>query len=167
MRPASLLLLLVLAKIAALAGHRVVFNQWSPVAYFWHDAAMAALAGALELLLARRPRFAWAAYGTLALYIAINIPVMRILSTPMTRTMWRAARGPLADSMRLYVTWGNALLFLAALAVAAFAPLLLRRVRVWPLVAACVAVAALGPAAERRVETFGLGRNAWTALLTP
>ena len=165
MRPASLLLVMVLAKGIALAGHRLTLNGWSAEAYFWQDAAIIILAAAIDLALARRPRMAWAAYGIAAVYVAINIPVMRVLSTPMTWPMWRAARGPLADSIRYYLTWGNALLFLAVLAVAVIAPVAFRRVRVPPLIAATAVIAALGPLAEHRVETFGLERNAWSALL--
>ncbi len=166
MRPASLLAVIVLAKAIALAGHHGTLTWWSPLAYLWHDAAVVLLAAILDLALARRPRIAWTVYGVLSFYIAWNIPVMRILSTPLTWSMWRAARGPLADSMRYYVTWPNALLFLSILAAAALAPLALRRVPTRPLIPALALIVALGPAAQRRVDTFGRERNAWTALLT-
>src|SRR5438045_2261331 len=55
---------------------------------------------------------AWTAYGVTVLYVAINIPVLRALSTPLTWTMWRAARGPLADSARHHVNRGTAPLYL-------------------------------------------------------
>src|SRR5690348_12140623 len=69
MRAASLLLVLVLAKAIALAGHRLDYNWWSPVAYFWHDALIFAAAAVLDLALSRRPRVAWTAYAVLALYV--------------------------------------------------------------------------------------------------
>jgi arylsulfatase A-like enzyme len=169
MRIMSLLFVMLLARGIALAGHHVALTWWSPVAYLWHDAAVVLVAALLDRVLARRPRMAWTAYGVLSLYIAINIPVMRVLSTPLTWAMWRAARGPLADSMRYYVTWQNALLFLSILAASALAPVAFRRARVRPLVpllAALAALVALGPVAERHVDTFGLERNAWTALIT-
>jgi len=166
MRPASLLLVMILAKGIALAGHHVALDWWSPVAYFWHDALLFLLAAALEAALTHRPRMAWAAYGVIAFYLAINVPVTRVLSTPLTWAMWRAARGPLADSMQYYVTWANALLFLTILAAAVLAPAAFRRVRLRPLLLACSAVAALGPLAEHRVQTSGLERNAWSALIT-
>jgi arylsulfatase A-like enzyme len=165
MRPASLLLVMVLAKGIALAGHRLALTWWSPIAYFWHDAAIVVLAAALDLALAHTPRIAWTAYGVTALYVAANIPVIRVLSTPLTWAMWRAAGGPLADSVRYYVNWQNALLFLTVLAAAAFAPLAFRRVRARPLVVASAMIVALGPFAQRRVETLGLERNALSALI--
>ena len=164
MRPVSLLFVMILAKGIALADHQVTLNWWSPVAYFWHDAAVILVAAVLDRALTHRPRMAWTAYGVIALYVAINIPVMRVLSTPLTWAMWRAARGPLADSVRYYLTWGNALFFLLVFAAAVLTPIALRRVQARPFVVTCAAIAALGPLAEHRVETFGLGRNAWTAL---
>jgi arylsulfatase A-like enzyme len=165
MRPASLLCVMVLAKVLALAGHRLALNWWSPVAYFWHDAVVIAVASALDLALAHRPRVAWTAYAAAALYVAMNVPVMRAVSTPLTWSMWRAARGPLADSIRFYLTWENALLFLCVLAVAALAPVVFRDVQPRFLLLAATAVAALGPVAQDRVTTFGLERNAYTALI--
>ncbi len=165
MRPMGLLFVLVLAKGFALAGHSLTLNWWSPVAYFWHDAVVIVLAAALDFALARRPRMAWTAYGVTAVYIAINIPVMRVLSTPLTWAMWRAARGPLVDSIRYYLTWENALLFLSILAAAILAPVAFRRVRPRPLILVSAAIVVIGPIAEHRVETYGLGRNAWTALV--
>ena len=46
-------------------------------------------------------------YWSAAIYAAINIPVAAVLSTPLTWPMLRAARGPLADSLLLYLTWPN------------------------------------------------------------
>jgi len=166
MRTASLLLVMLLAKAIALAGHHVALNWWAPVAYFWHDAVVIVLAAALDVLLARRPRLAWTAYAVAVLYVAINIPVMRVLSTPLTWAMWRAAGGALSDSIFYYLTGWNALLFLVVLITAGIAPVMFRRVQARPFITACVVVAVLGPFAEHRVETFGLGRNAWTALVT-
>lgn len=165
-KAASLLLVFVLAKAAALAGHHVPFSWWSPIAYLWQDAVVVLVFAAVELCLGPRQRAAWVAYASLALYAVINIPVERVLSTPLTWPMWRAARGPLADSMWYYATWQNALLVVSVLAVAVVAPLVFRRTTQWPLVAALVLCVALGPAASARMDTFGLERNAWAALIT-
>ena len=53
----------------------------------------------------------------------------------------------------------------SVLAVAALAPRLFDRVPRWPLVAALALLVALGPSAAARVDTIGLERNAWTALM--
>ena len=166
MRIASLLVVFVLVKAAMLAGHDLPFTWWSPVAYLWQDAAVVLVFAAVEFCLWKRQLAAWAAYGGLALYAVINIPVARALSTPLTWPMWRAAGGPLADSMWHYVTWQNVLLVASVLAAAALAPLVLRRMPRAPLVAALGLCVALGPAAVTHVDTLGLERNPWAALVT-
>jgi arylsulfatase A-like enzyme len=168
MRAASLLIVFVLAKAAVLAGHHVPLSWWSPIAYFWQDAALVLAFAAVERGLGARPRAAWAIYAALALYAAVNIPVARVLSTPLTWFMWRAARGPLSDSIVYYATWQNALLLTSSLAVAVLAPLFFRRFRPPPragLAAMLALVVALGPSAAARVDTHGLERNAWTTLI--
>ena len=165
MKAASLLLVFALAKVTVLAGHNVPFSWWSPIAWFWQDAVVVLAFAAIEFCLGRRQRIAWAIYAALALYAIVNIPVGRALSTPLTWPMWRAARGALSDSMWHYATWQNVLLLGSILAVAALAPRLFRRMPQRPLVAALALCAALGPAASARVDTLGLERNAWTALI--
>ena len=165
-KAASLLLVFVLAKAAALAGHHVPFAWWSPIAYLWQDAVVVLVFAAIELCLGRRQRAVWLVYAGLALYATINIPVERALATPLTWPMLRAAGGPLSDSMWYYVTWQNAVLFTSVLAVAVVAPLAFRRTTQRPLLAALVLCVALGPASAARVDTFGLERNAWTALIS-
>src|SRR5712692_6789944 len=165
MRAASLLVVFVLAKMSALAGHHVPVSWWSPIAYLWQDAVVVLVYLGVEWCVRRREGIAWAAYAALVVYVAINIPVSRVLSTPLTWPMWRAARGPLADSIWYYATWQNALLCAAVLAAAILSPLVLRRAPRRLLLAALVLCAALGPFAVARVDTLGLERNAWTALV--
>ena len=172
MRTASLLIVFVLAKAAVLAGHHVPLSWWSPIAYFWQDALVLLAFAAVERWLAPRQRLAWLMYAALAFYAAVNIPVARVLSTPLTWFMWRAARGPLADSIAYYATWPNVLLVASVLAVAVLAPILLRGLQPAPrtplsaaLVVFVFVTVALGPTAAARVDTLGLERNAWTALV--
>jgi len=158
----SLAVVLVIAKVIALAGHDVPLSWWSPLAFFWHDAAVVLLFAAAAKAPARIA--VTFLYGVLACYAALNVPVTRVLSTPLTWTMWRAARGPLSDSILLYATWDNVLLvsLVAALAIVLpFARLRSNR----PLVCVVVAMVALGPLAASRVDTRGFERNAWTALI--
>jgi len=149
-----------------LAGHHVPLSWWAPVAYLWQDGLVVLVFIALECTLVRRQGIVWVAYIGLALYAAINIPVVRALSTPITWSMWRAAGGPLADSMWHYVTWQNAALFVSVLTVGTMAPFAFRQAPVRPLVAAMLLCTALGPAAATRVDTVGLERNPWTALIS-
>jgi sulfatase-like protein len=164
MRAASLFVVLLVAKAAALAGHHLALSWWAPIAYLWQDALVALLYAAVDACLGRRGRAAWSLYAALAFYSVLNIPVVRAVSTPLTAAMWRAARGPLADSIWIYATWENALLCVAATACACIAPMAFRRLSrstIVPPLAACVL---LGPVAAARVDMLGLERNAWTAL---
>jgi lipoteichoic acid synthase len=163
-RAGSLLVVFVVAKAAALTGHHVPVSWWSPIAYFWQDVLVVLVFAAVDRWRDRWERAAWAAYAVLALYAVVNIPVQRALSTPLTVAMWRAARGPLADSIWLYATWQNMLLLAAAAACVCLAPLCVRRVSRLRVVAPLGACVLLGPTAVAHVDTLGLERNAWAAL---
>jgi sulfatase-like protein len=161
----SLAVVLLVARVMVVAGHHVTLSWWSPVAFMWQDAIVVLAFAVIEVQLRERPRLAWAAYAAITGYVAINIPVARVLSTPLTWPMWLAARGALSDSIRVYVTWRYLLLMMSPLVVAVLAPRIFRRAAPPALIAALGVCAALGPAAVGQVETFGLERNAWTALI--
>jgi arylsulfatase A-like enzyme len=164
MKAASLFVVLVLAKAAAMPGHALPFSLWSPIAYLWQDAAVALAFATLETVLSSRPRVVWMVYGALTMYVAINVPVVRVLSTPLTWAMWRAARGPLVDSMWYYATPANVFAATAIAVAAIWMPRFTHRAPRRPLIAILALCAALGPVAASRVDTLGLERNAWTAL---
>jgi sulfatase-like protein len=152
------------------AGGDVPLSFWSPIAYLWQDVLVALLFFAICYGLDRRlqrPPIAWAVYAVAVAYIAINVPVTLVLSTPLTWTILRAARGPLADSIIHSATVRNlAALALPAAVGVAFPLLLARRpvhARRWVLIAA-IAIVAAGPFAVSRVDTRGWHRNALGAL---
>jgi hypothetical protein len=162
----------VLAKLAVVWGHAVPLTGWSLVAYVWQDALVALAFGAFDIAMQRLPannRIVWMVYGALAIYTAINIPVGRALSTPLTRPMLRAARGPLADSMLFYLTRTNILLVASVLAASAGLPWLMRRAPLQLAKMAVVCAAGVcvvcGPIASRRADTGGMDRNVVTALI--
>lgn len=166
MKAAGLFLVLALAKAAALWGHTVPLSWWSPIAYLWQDAAIALAFAAAEPILSTRPRLLWTIYGVLTLYAAMTVPVAQVLSTPLTWAMWRAARGPLADSIWYYATPASVAAVLLVAGAAAIAPRLLHRIPSRVVLASLMACVALGPAAASRIDTIGLERNAWTALVS-
>ena len=149
-----------------LFGRHVPLSIWSPFAYLWQDVLVALLFFIADARL-KRPRVAWVMYAALVAYVALNVPVTRVLSTPLTWTMLRAARGPLADAVLHYVTFGNVVALAIPVALGVILPVLLARQRVAPrpsvLVAALVVVV-IGPFASSRVDTRGLHRNALGAL---
>jgi hypothetical protein len=159
MRAAALLIAFVVAKVAVVPFHLWGAAPWAPIALLWQDALVALMFWVVDRGSART-RFSRAlsfSYWLLIAYVAINVPVGRALSTPLTMPMLRAAGGPLADSFRMYLTFTNVLLMAAVLAtgflpgafqrITAFRP---TRRRAAFAVAAFVLLAALGPIASAR-----------------
>jgi phosphoglycerol transferase MdoB-like AlkP superfamily enzyme len=166
MKAASLFGVLVSAHLLMLAGHSIPWSPWTPIAYLWQDALVALIFGTADYLI-KRPKVMWAIYGMVVVYTAVNVPVARILSSPLSWNMMRAARGPLQDSITHYLTPLNIGSIAAVLLVGVFLPLLLHRIhfkpRPWMPIAA-VLLAAMGPLATTRIETSGFHRNAYGAL---
>lgn len=158
---------LVTAKALTLPGRGVPLSPWSPLAYLWQDVLVVVVFLAIDRRV-RRPAPAWIAYAAIVAYAAFNVPVTRVLSTPMTWTLLRAARGPLADSVFHYVTAANLLALAVPAALAIALPLLLRRralaMRPWAVIAV-VTIVISGPFAASRIDTHGMHRNALGALV--
>jgi arylsulfatase A-like enzyme len=167
----ALFIVLVLAKVAAMAGHGIPLSPWSIVAYAWQDALVALVFGLVHRLTLRR-RHAGAGvtalYWALIVYAAINIPIGRVLATPLTWPMLRATRGALADSLLLHVTWTNTILMACTVAAAVALPRLFRRLPAsLPRRAALCAVplVAFAPFAGSRVDAQGRDLNVLVALV--
>ena len=160
--------MLVGAKAITLIGRPIPLSAWSPLAYFWQDVCLALAFLAVDRAL-KRPLPAWIAYTFLTAYAALNVPIVLELSTPLTWTMIRAARGPLADGVRHAASPVNLLALSAPLVLAAVLPLVIRRrpprLRAWAI-ALGVGIVAIGPLAVTRVQTLGLHRNAIGALVS-
>src|SRR5262245_12859093 len=176
-RTAGVACALAVARAASLSGHALVWTWWSPVAYLWQDAAVVLAFMAIDRALRRWHAVAWEAYAVAIVYIAIGVPVVRVMSTPMTWTMWRAAGGALSDSVSLYVTMPNLSWVAVALGASTlarvvaqgFSPAIATIFRPAGLKSCATAVlwcvAALGPSSVIHVDTRGLDRNAWSALV--
>ena len=93
------------SRRSSAAGHPLVLSWWSPIAYLWHDAAIVADLRGRRASAATAPAIGVDALRDDAGYAVLNVPVERALSSPLTWTMWRAAGGALADSIRYYATW--------------------------------------------------------------
>jgi len=165
LRAASLFGVFVVAKCATLAGRELELSGWAVVAYFWQDALVALLCALLDRAV-RRPWFGWGLYTACVAYAALNVPVARVLSSPLTRPMLRAAGGALSDSVRHHATAGNLAGLMLVLVAGVILPRLLPRPG-WKLALPLLVLIPLGPAATARVETIGRHRNALAALLTP
>jgi hypothetical protein len=158
---------LVLAKVLVLAGRPLPLSAWTIPAFFWHDAAIAGAVALTDRVL-RRPRWMWAIYTLVVIWAAINVPIARTLSSPLTVPMLRAAGLPLLDSVTSYVTAGNVSRIAVVLLAGIVMPLLFRRLPRRPrysLAFAACALLLVGPFAVSRLDTLGLHRNAVTAIV--
>ncbi|HEV3259527.1 MAG TPA: sulfatase [Gemmataceae bacterium] len=169
MRTASLLGVLLLAKLLMLAGRGVPLSFWTPFAYIWQDLLVVLLFALLDTLTRWRWSWVgWTVYGALVLYAAVNVPVARVLSTPLTWPMIRAAGAPLGDSIAHYATALYVGLLLLVVAAGVGFPWLFRHVQPQPIaIGAVVAlpVIVVGVVGEAQVETLGLHRNAVVAVV--
>jgi glucan phosphoethanolaminetransferase (alkaline phosphatase superfamily) len=162
----SLLVVLVLAKALMLAGYGIPPSVWAPFAYFWQDVLVALVFGVVAALIRRRALI-WAGYALVVIYVAINVPVTRALSSPLTWTMIRAARGALSDSIVHEVTAMNVASLLLVVAAGVAAPWLLAKLAVRTngvAIGLSVAFVALGVVAMPRIDAAGRHRNAFGAL---
>jgi glucan phosphoethanolaminetransferase (alkaline phosphatase superfamily) len=167
MKSLSLLIVLLIARGLVLAGKDVPLSVWSPLAFLWQDLLIVLIFAFIEAI-ARRAWISWLIYGLIVLYTALNVPLERLLASPLTWTMMRAARGTLADSIAHYFTWWNFTLIAAIAAAGFFVPKALqhRRVSSRQMALPLLVIVAIGPWAARLVETNGLHRNAVVTLMT-
>jgi lipoteichoic acid synthase len=167
-------LVLVALRIAdgAAAG---LATPWAPATLLYQEiwAALGLLAldrAALALgTWLKRPvlsdRLMWGLYAALAVYAAINVPIARQFSTPLTFAFIEAAGGALRDSITAYANAGNLVGPLLVLALAAACPRWISAPRSpWWLVPVA-AVLVLGPLGASRSEMLGLHRNAAVTLV--
>jgi arylsulfatase A-like enzyme len=172
MRAVSLLGVFLTARGLLLAAGVVPLSPWTPLALLWQDILFVMVFAVCDHALRHRARIGWTLYALIVLYVAVNVPVACELATPLTMPLLRATRGPLADSILHHVTALNMLRLGLVLGVAVGLPLLLRRYRAHPaprrqmlaILLLLVTVLA-GPMASRRVDTLGLHRNFFVALL--
>jgi phosphoglycerol transferase MdoB-like AlkP superfamily enzyme len=165
----SLVCVLLLAhKLAMIQAWREVEQSvWLYPAFVWHDVAVGVVFWMIDAAFGR-PRWMWGPYLILAAYAALNVPVVWVLSSPLTVPMWRAAGGALSDSIAYYLTPLNMSVMVLVLAVALIVPWLFGRLHDLSRRAATVVMlvlAALGPFVMSRADTRGLHRNAITALI--
>ena len=160
MKAVSLFGVFVMARLLVLAGRTVPHSAWALPAYLWQDALAALCFAALELAARRQPWLAWCAYVCVVSYVAVNVPIACLLSTPLTWPMLRAARGTLSDSIAHHVTVPNLARMLVVVGTAVALPWLLRRhgprlgTRAsLALVAAALVLVLIGPFAAARVAT--------------
>ena len=129
MKAASLLCVFIVAKLVILTGYDLQWSLRTALSLFWQDAAFVLGFAILEKL--PWSRFVIAGlYWLVALYVALNVPVIRMFSTPLTLPMLRATRGTLSDSIGHHVDIANLVGIVFVLTAAVIAPMWLRRAAV-------------------------------------
>lgn len=168
---ASLAVVFIAAKIIVLVGRALPASVWAPFVYVWQDVLVVLALFVVERVTRRVVLIPRVIYAALILLVAIDVPVTRVLSSPLTAPMLHAARGALADSVRYYVTPVNLACIVFVLALGIALPLVaasrwprwLRAPNAWK--AAAVGVIAIGGFGAARVDTAGLERNPLLALI--
>jgi arylsulfatase A-like enzyme len=158
-------------------GARDLVSLWVPCTFLYPAIYASLLFLALDLTVSRltRARLEPALWGVYALWVAwtaINVPVARVFSTPLTLTLLEGAGGALIDSILPYATPANA----AAVGLLGVAGFYLPRVlaRMLPsrlngkqaaaLGACLVSVVIIGSLGARELVTLGLHRDPTLAL---
>jgi len=168
---------LVVFGLRTLDGNGGRFGLFTLPVLLATDLLMGGLWTLLDALLGRLLRFRaesglWLLYGATVLYVASNVPVMRMFGTPLTFAILNAADVALADSLAVYVTASNVvgigMVLLAALGLP-FLTIRLRRQQHsgtrFLLVALTLLTTAVGFAARSQVELRGLSRNVLSSIL--
>jgi arylsulfatase A-like enzyme len=164
-RAAALVGVLLVARLLGLAGRDLPASVWLPSVLVWHDVATGLVFWVCATAIGRALPVS-IAYWAIVVWAALNVAVMRALSSPLTVPMLRAADGPLRDSIAYYVTPRNVAVMAAVLAAGAILPRLKMppQVRTAAFVAA-VALALPGPFVTVFADVRGAERNAVSALV--
>jgi hypothetical protein len=168
MKAASLLCVFIVARLVILSGYDLEWLLRTPLALFWQDTAFVLGFALLEKL--PRSRFVITGlYWLIALYVALNVPVVRMFSTPLTWPMLGATRGTLSDSIGHHVDIANLAGIGLVLATALMAPMWLRRTDMKPgprFYSLVTALCVLGFWSSIGIDTAGLQRNCIATLIS-
>jgi len=146
MRAAGLVLVLMIARALALADQPIGWSVWLPSALIWHDVAIGVLFWIVDRL-TRDSKWMWAPYAVIVVWAAVNVPVVRALSSPLTWPMLRATGGPLADSIAYYATPANLIAIALVLVSGAVMPAVVGKLS--PAVRSAGVIALRRPSAAR------------------
>lgn len=165
MKALSLFAVLFVARVLMVAGRDFDWSAQLLLVLIWQDALAALLFHAITRL-TRNHRLMWGVYTCVVAYVAINIPLVRVMSTPLTLPLQRAASGALSDSIAHYIEWKALAFVVTALASGILVPLGLRAIQSRhrkSMEAGALGVGGLlviiGFSLVGRVETHGLERN--------
>jgi hypothetical protein len=159
----SYFLLCLAAKFFTSWTHRLEWSVATPMVLLWQDAVVALVLGAIAL---RWIRAAQVCYWILAIYLAICMPLLKVMATPLTRPLLDAAGGTLSASFAHYLKFWNLAPAVFMVMAAAFLPNLVRERRLQVAFAiVAIAMVPTGWWLSRGTEVHGLQRNVVVALI--
>jgi len=140
------------------------------VALTWQDVLVAGIF-ALVITIVRRAWVKWLLFGVAVTYTALNLAVIRVLSSPLTLQMLKAARGALSDSIVHYLRFDVLAPVIGLVAGAALLAFALRNVTLTRRACVGLSCAGLawviaGPYATSKVDIRGMERNSIMALVS-
>jgi arylsulfatase A-like enzyme len=170
MRAFSLVLVLILAKLLGVIGSGVPWSPSAAAALVWHDVACGLVFWCVDRASGRHALM-WAPYWAIVVLAAVNVGVVRTLSSPLTWPMLGAAGAALSDSVLHHASLVNLTMMALVVAAGVIAPRAARLQRPSPgtaaaLLGAGALIAGTGMVASWRVDVRGLHRNGVTALVT-
>src|SRR5207237_8711446 len=93
MKAPALLIVFLLCKALILAGGHIEFTPWALAAYIWQDCLIVLVFAGVEKLISKKTSAG--IYIAAVLYATINVPIARMMSTPLTWAMLHPTAGPL------------------------------------------------------------------------
>jgi glucan phosphoethanolaminetransferase (alkaline phosphatase superfamily) len=162
----SLLFVYALGKVWTVAFHGLWESPTTVLVLLWQDLLITLLLFAVSRV---SNRVAWCFYILLLFEFAISMPLLKLMATPLTAPLLRAAQGTLADSISHHLDIENWLMIVGTMAVGGLIPVILRRVRWQPArihLASAVIIIVVGQHLTPRSSLQGLHRNAAIALMS-
>ena len=168
MKALALFGVLIVAKLLAVMDRELPWSLWTPFALFWQDALVALLFAAVAFVLRRKQAIVWSVYCLIVGYTAVNVPITRILSSPLTWQMSQATGGALSDSIAHYFTLATLSQMAAVVLTALALAIVCRQLNpTWTRI--CLGTLAVltlaGAFAGQQVDCSGLHRNAVVAFI--
>jgi hypothetical protein len=161
----SLLVIYSIGKLLTVAFHGFEVRLATIAVLLWQDMLSAAL---LVLVFRWSRRAAWILYAIGVLHFAISMPLLRLMTTPLTVPLLNAGSGTLADSISHHVDLVNLGLIAGTLFLGGVFPFLFRRLgeRIPPVLYAPAALCVLaGFLLTRSSDLQGLHRNSVFAFM--
>lgn len=164
MKTLILLLIYFFVKLYLLMDKKLPYTLGELPAFWYEDSLFIIFFAIGEVLASKKT--VKTLYFVALCYLALNVPVWRVLSTPFTPAIFFATGGPLKDSILSYLTVKNLIPGSLIIAFGIGLPRIFKDHRAWVYLSASFAilVAILGSFRVKKIDTLGLDRNPFLLL---